>query len=910
MPHLVYDGRTFDLSSDELVLGRHPECQIYIRDGRASRRNSRVFRADDGVWTIEDLDSANGTRVNGEEIFSPHKLVHGDVISIGKARIWFTADSTSEVDATELTPEAGVPILPTEKADPLEGTTCGGCRILKKLGTGFSGPLYRAEMLSTGRSVALRLYHADFAQRDPGFPQRMLEAIRAAARFSHVDVVPILDCGVADNRPWYAMELVDGESLGERIDRDGRCDARFAVQTVLAVAGALAAGHDQGLCHLTLSPASVLVDRAGRIRLVDLGLGAALAGATDRRRTCANPFHAAPEQRSGEVGDRRSDIYSMGALLYHLLTGEAPGAEADAASVPGSDRALERKSTSGDVPVPTVCDKIPELPKRVDEILAGTLARIPAWRYGSMEEVVADLTRLQEQIAQPVRAAGRGVPPPRPATSPRGATAGADIRPTGAPIVPPVIRRTDRSASNTTQWLLWGGIALAICYAAYHFGSQNQSLAESVRDRHLAQADQQGRRNGNDHDVTSSTTEAPPGPAHDADALATRWRSIEEQIDRYASAYAWPRVDKAFQDFIATLPPNASSDLVNRVREQRQKFAAKGEQWYQERRSSLPDQAGPRWAELTRLRDQVPPGRREEIAVLLRETGIRLDQEVAALRAKAGRLVEEGKFDSLTALAGAFRSIPPGAVLGSRVQALRSQLAEVQILKDHWNGTWAATRQLLGDAQGELALGKAAALALTNAEAEALQALAVIKDEDPLAARRDRLRGMNVTELAFAGPEDLNALEMLQGSPRMADKALTAPPGTACGIACTAPLAGSTWRVETAIDARASGDLPPQVALALQGEDGKPLVQLRIAPDARHLRIQTAAGTEQFQPGAPPAGPMLLRFDCRDGVLTVKDREEQLAQVQGVTLPTGTRLQIDITGMDWRMTLIRIVAAP
>lgn len=911
MPHLVYDGRTFDLADGELILGRHPECSVYVRDGRASRRNSRVFKADDGLWTIEDLDSANGTRVNGEEIFSPRKLAHGDVVSIGKARIWFTTESTVEINDTELTPEAGMPVLPVEKADPMEGATCGGCRILKLLGTGFAGAMYRAEMLSTGRAVALRLYRPEFAQRDAAFPQRMLEAIRAAARFSHPDAMPILDCGILDNRPWYATELVNGESLGERIDRDGRCEPRQAVEIALKAASVLAAGHAQGLCHLTLSPASILMDADGRMRLVDLGLGAALSGATDRRRAMPNPWHAAPERIAGETGDQRSDIYSLGALLYHLLIGEAPNAEHEPR--PG-DQALERRSTA-DAPVVTVCDQLPELPKRVDEILAGAMARLPAWRYGSMDEVVADLTRLQEQLAAPVRG-GRPVPARAAAPPPRSATAGAEPRPPAAlpgagaaPLPPPVPRRTVRNHGGAGQWIVWGTVAVAVCYGAYHFGSQNQSKAESQRNAHLALVDKPRRDDGDTFIPTPPPT-TPTATTGDGDALHKRWQGIEEQVGRYAAVNAWPRVDKTFQDFIATLPASAPATLTDAVRSKRQSLSTRGEAWYQERRAALPDQAGPRWAELNRLRDQVPPGHREDINLLLRETGVRLDQEVAALRAKAGRMVEDGRFEALATLSGAFRSLPPGAVVGSRVQSLRAQLTEVQLLKERWNTDWVTTRQQLGDVQGELVLAKAAAQFLTGADADALQTMTAIKDEDPLSPRRDRLLGMNVTDLTFTGPEDLQMLDMLQGEPRLTDRALTAQAGTACGIACTAPLSGATWRTEVVVEAKPAGDLPPQVAISLQGDDGKPTVQLRVAPDARNLRVQTAAGTEQFQPGPPTAGVMRLRFECRDGTLSVKDRDEPLAEVKGVTLLPGTRLQMDITGLDWRVTQIRVVAAP
>lgn len=904
MPQLVYDGRTYELTDAELVLGRHVECQIFVRDGRASRRNTRVFRHEDGGWSVEDLDSANGTRVNGEDIFSPHRLVHGDVVSIGKARIWFSSERSAQVDHTDTTPGEGLPVVPAEKVDPLVGTTCGSCLIKARIGSGFMGTMYRAEMVSTGRAVALRLYPAEFAARDAGFPQRVLEAIRAVGRFSHPDLVPILDCGVLDQRPWYAMELVQGISLGERIDRDGRLSPRQAVEMTLAIARILAASHAKGLCHLTLSPASILVDDNDRVRLVDLGLGAALAGVTDKRHALANPWHAAPEQRSGEGGDQRSDIYSIGAVLYHLLTGDAPGNRRD-----GGDRALERKHVE-EAAVPTVCDQIPELPKRTDEILAGALARLPAWRYAAMEELVTDLTRLLEQLTAPVRG---GRPAPRPVPPPRSAAVDAAPKPAphaGPAVAPVVPRRASRPQGSSMQWLLWVALIGAAGFAAVQFGFGHQSDAEATLNTHLTQTD--APRRAQDYvDPLAVRSETTPAPTTlENDSLVKRWRTIEEQIDRYASINAWPRVDKAFQDFLAALPANAPETLRATVREQRQKLSMQSEQWYQARYKNLPDQLGPRWVELTRLRDQVPAARRDEVNLLLRETGVRLDQEITALHVKAGRLLESGSFDALNALAGTFRSLPPDAVVGRRVQALRTQLTEVQALKSLWQTDWATTRQALGNAQGEGALAKAAALFLVAADTEAMQALATIADGNPLAARRDRLLGMNVTDLRFAGPGDLQMLEMLQGTPVLADQALSAPPGTPCGLACTAPLSGKDWQTEVVMEANASGETPPQLAISLKVDDQKPIVQLLIAPDACTVRVHGAAGNEQFQPGPPTAGIMRLGFICRDGALIIKDRDETLAETKGVVLPAGTRLTIDITGMEWRMTQLRVVAAP
>ena len=905
MPQLVYDGRTYPLTDGEIILGRHRESQLFVHDGRASRQHARVYRTDVGAWCIEDLDSANGTRVNSQEIFSPHHLVHGDIVSIGKARVWFV----SEVDTEDATPAQGSPVLPSEVTDPLIGATCGACKVLARIGAGSTGTVYQAEMLSTGRIVALRLYHADLAQRDQAFPERMLDTIRAAARFTHPGAVPIFDCGVIEQRPWYAMELVEGESLADLVDRDGRLEPARAVDLMHQAATVLAAAQAQHLSHLTLGPSSILVGIDGRIRVSDLGLGAALHGATDRRRPAGNAWYAAPERRAGEVGDARSDIFSLGCIFYHVLVGDAPNAESELAKEPALERTAPAEAST-----PTVCDKLPALPKRVDEIISGALARLPAWRYSSMHEFAADLERLKDLLAVPGKGRAAKVAP-----QPRSVTAAPELnRQPGTPVAPVAGRRANAArpqGTPRTPWLLWGIVVTAIGLVAVWFGVINRPNSEAKVNAIMGPFVPFHPRDGGEptgipppSEKMSKATE--PAGANDPALLRGRWTAIEEQVARYAVASAWPRIDKSLKEFNDSIPASAPSDVVEAVSRLRKNMHLRSEAWYRDQIATLPQAASPRWATLNRLYDQVPSSHRSEISSLLRETEVKLDQEVTVLRTKASRLLEDGRFDSLVALAGTFRSLPPGAVVGKRVQALRAQLAEIMPLKARWAGTWAATRQAMVNPDGEDALTVGAALLLTSNDADGQRLLNTIPDSDLFSLRRDRLLGRPVTELSFTVPEDIQALEIIQGEPRLAENALTAPAGAPCGISCITPLAGKTWRVELVMEAKTTSTGPAQVAASLVGEDGKALIQLRITPDTCAIKVTTAAGLEQFQPAAPAPGALRLRFDCKEGALTIRSDEETLAETTQVALPNGSHLQVEVSGMEWRITAIRIVGAP
>src|ERR1043165_2948333 len=136
MPRLVHDGKEHPLAAGaEVVIGRHRDNPIPIADGKASRKHCRVFVKPDGTVWVEDLESANGTEVNGEEIFTPRKLVDGDQIIIGKAKIRFLGDTV------ETTPANGMMAI---QADPKEliDRLVGGCRLTAVLAAGHSGTVY------------------------------------------------------------------------------------------------------------------------------------------------------------------------------------------------------------------------------------------------------------------------------------------------------------------------------------------------------------------------------------------------------------------------------------------------------------------------------------------------------------------------------------------------------------------------------------------------------------------------------------------------------------------------------------------------------------------------------------------------------------------------------------------------
>jgi serine/threonine-protein kinase len=204
-------------------------------------------------------------------------------------------------------------------------------RIEQLLGEGGMGAVYLAENVAIGRTVAIKLLHAELA-RDPTLLQRFRQEARAAAAIGHPGIVDVLDLGQTDDgAAFIVMERLEGETLGRRIERFGRLPVDDAIVIADRILDALGAAHARGILHRDLKPDNVfLVERpAGGVKLVDFGLsklrGAEDAGITQTGAVMGTPLYMAPEQARGlrDVGPA-ADFYSVGAILYHMLAGVPP----------------------------------------------------------------------------------------------------------------------------------------------------------------------------------------------------------------------------------------------------------------------------------------------------------------------------------------------------------------------------------------------------------------------------------------------------------------------------------------------------------------------------------------------------------------------------------------------------------
>jgi serine/threonine-protein kinase len=189
-------------------------------------------------------------------------------------------------------------------------------RIIGRLGKGGMGEVYRADDLKLGQPVALK-FLPENVDRDPARLTQLHTEVRMARQVSHPNVCRVYDVGEYDGHTFLSMEYVDGEDLASLIRRIGRFPQDRAIELARQICAGLAAAHDRGVIHRDLKPANIMLDGSGRIRITDFGL----AGAAGEMLRAGTPAYMAPEQLAGHEVTPRSDIYSLGLVLYELFTG-------------------------------------------------------------------------------------------------------------------------------------------------------------------------------------------------------------------------------------------------------------------------------------------------------------------------------------------------------------------------------------------------------------------------------------------------------------------------------------------------------------------------------------------------------------------------------------------------------------
>ena len=213
------------------------------------------------------------------------------------------------------------------ESDPLVGQTLGPYKIVAKLGQGGMGAVYKAQHVTLGRDSALKVIAASHDATGQQQLQRFIREAQSAAKLNHPNIVTVHNVGQEGERYYIDMELVDGPTVGELLRHRGQLEVAEATQIVREAARALAEAHAQGIVHRDIKPDNIMRNKRGEVKVTDFGLAKPLTDRQDLTQdgtVVGTPYYMSPEQCDGKPLDARSDIYSLGATYYQLLTGKPP----------------------------------------------------------------------------------------------------------------------------------------------------------------------------------------------------------------------------------------------------------------------------------------------------------------------------------------------------------------------------------------------------------------------------------------------------------------------------------------------------------------------------------------------------------------------------------------------------------
>ncbi len=278
----------------------------------------------------------------------------------------------------------------------------------ERLGAGAMAAVYRARDRKHGRDVAVKILHAELSATLAS--ERFLREIEIAAQLNHPNILPVHDSGEADGLLYYVMPLVDDESVEARLQRDRRLTVDESLRIAREVAGGLAYAHARGLVHRDIKPANVLL-QAGHALVADFGIARAVQAHGERLTgvglSIGTPLYMSPEQALGSPDvDHRADIYSVGAMLYEMLTGDPP-------FVGSSEQAVIAKVVTAEAT--PMSELVPGIPAVMERVVAKAMAKEADDRYRNAEAfadalTLVEMNLLTEGVRDVVQTKGDQVP--------------------------------------------------------------------------------------------------------------------------------------------------------------------------------------------------------------------------------------------------------------------------------------------------------------------------------------------------------------------------------------------------------------------------------------------------------------------------------------------------------------------
>jgi serine/threonine protein kinase len=389
-------GKAFPLPEGEtLLIGRSKATETRLTDPHVSRVHCQIQIEADRV-IVNDYESAGGTFVNNRKI-AQQEITPGDTIRIGETQLRYQDDDVAEA-STMAPPKMATPKPgPGPAGSPIEltGKTVSHFEVGAVLAKGRNGAVYKARDTKENRDVALKILWPEISKIDDEM-QRFIRAIKTMLPLKHPNLVEIYGAGKTGQYCWTAMEFVDGESLTQVIQRvgvAGLLDWRNAVRVAIHVARALEYAQERQIIHRNITPNNILVRSSDKLtKLADMMLAKALEGTLAETITRPGELigdisYMSPERTKGSLAevDGRSDVYSLGATLYALLTGRPP-------FIGDSLTDTVRKIRQAEPEKPKKYQL--SIPDQFQGVVLKMLAKRPEDRYQTAAELLKELERV------------------------------------------------------------------------------------------------------------------------------------------------------------------------------------------------------------------------------------------------------------------------------------------------------------------------------------------------------------------------------------------------------------------------------------------------------------------------------------------------------------------------------------
>lgn len=264
----------------------------------------------------------------------------------------------------------------------------GRYELIEKIGEGGMAIVYKAKCRLLNRYVAIKILRPEFT-KDEQFVENFRRESQAAAGLSHPNIVSVYDVGQEGNIHFIVMELVEGKTLSQLIEEKGRLDYKEAINITRQVASALSLAHKNQIVHRDIKPHNILITNTGVAKLADFGIAKAVSASTiigGNNKVMGSVHYFSPEQARGAYVDERSDIYSLGIVLYEMLTGKVPF---------DGDNPISIALMHINDPMPSVNAEIPGLPPQLEKIIMKATDKYQSNRYRTADEMIEDLDNIE-----------------------------------------------------------------------------------------------------------------------------------------------------------------------------------------------------------------------------------------------------------------------------------------------------------------------------------------------------------------------------------------------------------------------------------------------------------------------------------------------------------------------------------